>query len=73
MTQVATEKDEAEVQVVSKTAFHLILSFITNYKSSPLCFLTFHVKRDKDFLVAERFYYTAFYPMEMKTPKAKRR
>ena len=55
MAQVATKNDEVEVKVFRKTIFDLIRSFITNYKSSPLCFLTFNVKRDKDFLVAKRF------------------
>lgn len=64
MTQVATQNDEIKVKVSSKTVDH-ILSFITNYKSSPLCFLTFKVKRDKDFLLAKRFYYRTLYPSEM--------
>lgn len=71
MTQVGT-KNVVEVKVFNKTVFEYILSFITNYKSSPLCVLTFNVKRDKDFLVAKRFYHRAFYPSEMKTSVAQR-
>lgn len=72
MTQVGTKNDEVEVKVFNETVFEYILSFITNYKSSPLYVLTVNVKRDKDFLVAKRFYYRAFYPSEMKTSMAQR-
>lgn len=40
MTQVATKNNDMGVNVFSKIVFDHILNFITNYKFSPLCFLT---------------------------------